>query len=198
MGRTSQDLLVQPPYPSSESLLSSPRHPSSVLTSQQNHLFNLLAKCSFSHFQLFLLHLVLLKSPSSNQLCLGSSFPKRHPASPCCHNNYIFPFRAKHDANRLQQPSSSAVSVLVMLLLMEIHNADLSLNNVIKEKTTSDPATTSGTQVVCLPICHFFPSPFPHSQSNSSFSKNLGRRCLSESDFNSYKGKRKRNLKKTG
>lgn len=43
-----------------------------------------------------------------------------------------------------------------MLLLMEIHNADLSLNNVIKEKTTSDPAMSSGTQVeYAFPVAIF-------------------------------------------
>ena len=76
IGRTSRDHLVQLPCPSRESLLASPLRPVSVLTSEQNHHFNLFAKCSFSHFQLFPLHLVLLKSPSSNQLSVLA------PASP--------------------------------------------------------------------------------------------------------------------
>lgn len=61
MGRTSQDRLVQP--------LCRP-HSTLALSSHQNknHHFDLLAKCSFSHFQLFLLHLVLLKSPTNNQI----------------------------------------------------------------------------------------------------------------------------------
>lgn len=68
MGRSSWYHLVQRPCPSRESLLPSPLHLDSVLTPEQNHCFDLLAKCSFSHFQLFLLHLVLLKSPPGNQL----------------------------------------------------------------------------------------------------------------------------------
>lgn len=89
-----------------------------------------LVKCCFFYSQLFLFH-----HPVSSFLP-WLLVPKRHPARPCCHNNDIFHFRYNHAANRLQQSSSSTVSGLAMLLLMEIHNADLSLNNVIKKKTT--------------------------------------------------------------
>lgn len=147
MGRTSQDRLVQALCPSRDSLLPSPLHPGSVLTSEQNHHFDLLAKCSFSHFQLFLLHLVLLKSPTNNQLSVLAPLSPRStlpaPAATIMTFFLLELIMLPTNCNSL----AAVLSVLVMLLLMKIHNADLSLNNVIKEKTTSDAAMSSSTQV---------------------------------------------------
>lgn len=96
-GRTFSRSPIPTPVPRQQ-LLPTPLLPGSVLTSEQNNHVDLLATCSFFHFQLFLLHLVLLKSPSDSFL----SWPLRAQVTPCqpllpqqCH----FPFRANRAVN---------------------------------------------------------------------------------------------------